>query len=326
MLQADKNNKNKLTLLVISILTVILGIASALYEIMLLPFSGALLAILLLCENNEKRLFSFVVPILITAVCAFASLQNTFFALSLIASAVILAVYFAKDYSKSECAFILVFIFTLTIFFVFILSAYNSTGLFTVESITEYYIDLYESTKPMFVEELVNVFAEMQKSDPTMSVYGEITTEDIEAVFDMVIAHIPAMVITVALFCAGIMLKVFTFVTKRIFKGQIKNTGWVFDTPIIFAYFYVAISIIGIFFNDGSTLANAISNLMLILMLVYAYIGARTVLRIGRLMNRRGLLIAAIILSVLFLNLIAIEIYSFAGVFFTISNKKITTK
>ena len=95
---------------------------------------------------------------------------------------------------------------------------------------------------------------------------------------------------------------------------------------IIFAYFYVAISIIGIFFNDGSTLANAISNLMLILMLVYAYIGARTVLRIGRLMNRRGLLIAAIILSVLFLNLIAIEIYSFAGVFFTISNKKITTK
>ncbi len=318
-----KNGVNyKLILAVLSVMTFIFGTASILFDSILLPIAAAFFAALLLYENNKKRILSFLIPALTVLACAFISLLDTVFILPVLLAGILIALYFAKGRSKSECVFILVFIYSVSIFLLFVLIPIKSTGAYGLEAITEFYKEFYASTKEEFLLEFEVMLDEMVKSGNMPELYDVLTDEYVMTLFDTTVAHIPAIVVIVAFLYAGISMKIFSLIIKKLSKNSSYILNWIFDTTDIFAYFYIALSFLGVFFRDGSTIAIAMSNITLILMCVYAYLGVRAMIFIGKAMNRRGLLIFIMVFSILFLNVIAVEIYSFVGVFFTISKKR----
>ncbi len=322
-----KNGVNyKMLLAVLSVLTFISGLASTLFDSFLIPIGVAFFAALLLYESKGKRIMSYLIPMLTAIVCAIISLPDAIFVLPIILGGILIAYYFAGQKSKSECVFILVIIYSLFIFLLFIVIALKNTGIYTVDSVIEFYGKLYKDLKAQFLLEIKTLIAEMSTQGTSPENYKLLTDEYILELFDITVAHIPAIVISIGFLYAGISMKLFSHITRRVGQNEVITVKWSFTTPIIFAYFYVIVSLFGIFFNDGSTLALAISNITTILMVVYAYLGIRALLVIGRLMSRRRLLAFIIVFSVLFLNVIAIEIYSFVGVFFTISQKRFLSK
>ena len=117
--------------------------------------------------------------------------------------------------------------------------------------------------------------------------------------------------------------KIFGFIVSRFSDKPEQIVNWRFSTNSIFAYFYLAITILSGLAGASDVFGIAIANIQNVFMVVYGYIGFNYAQYLFS-RNRSSFFVTLmLIIAIVALSSIAISILSFLGVYFTVMKNKL---
>ncbi len=316
--------KNKNALANITIFTALTSIGCILFSYLLLPVASAFYAALLMYENQKKRFFSYVIPIV---VFLFNFLLNGIFSFDGIACFIIGTFIFVlckKGISKGESAFwismLMVASFTVSAILIGVpfIAPDGSSG------VVAFYDFLIETAKAEFSEFLASLVL-VEENGYSVFAYNPIEAEQL---FNgLIIFIVPVMILT-AIVLSGVSLKIFSSLISRYSGEDCGISIWRFSTTNFVAYFYLAIAIIAMLSrSDGSIFSQIIISLDIIFAPVFAYIGATVVHAVVVSRGRSSAFaIFIIVIACLVLYTFAVTLLSFIGVYFNVISNKISKK
>ena len=296
----------------LSVLTVLLGIAAVMVaEIFILPL-GALFALLLWFEPKRK-LCSIFIPIFLLAFSFLGGVGGILYVCIGLFSGFLLWFCYKKGIEKNDTVFILtaffVFYIFLTLFFVLGAIAKD----YSFSAVLSCYEAVVEKLKVKFISAFSEI-AVMDEAGSTQLVFNDETLEMLFVSFmRLTVAYI---VISGFVFC-GVVCKMFSFAVRYAQCDESRIRGWKFQLPNLFVYFYLAVFILSALLGAESAFGIALQNLNSIFMAVFAYHGIAFLFSEVKKSNRRGLYIP-IVLGMLMLFAFAVQILSYLGAYATI--------
>ena len=147
---------NKKTLLILSLLSILLGLISVLLGDILVPLVVAVLAIILLIDDN-KRIYCIVtssILVIINIAALVLKIGFTLFAFESIALAAILAIFFTKKNDKAETALIMTVVcavFTLVNLAMLPMIELNT---FDFGMVADYYLEMVDTLRVTLLRQL----------------------------------------------------------------------------------------------------------------------------------------------------------------------------
>ena len=262
---------NKKTLLILSLLSILLGLISVALGDILMPLMVAVLAIIFLVDD-ERRIY-FIVTSSVLAIFNIAAIVLkvgfTLFAFEGIALAALLAVCFAKKSDKAESSLIMTAVcagFTLANLVILPMVELNT---FDFNMVADYYVEMVDSLRVTFVDTAMEAYGQILASGG-IEISESVLTELYNHQLTMAISYIVIICFAVI----GISMKLFAKLYTRLCEDNSPVIYWRFGTTSVFAYFYIALMFLSVFTStSGGVLGVTIGNLYNIFLIVYAYIG-----------------------------------------------------
>ena len=259
------------TLLILSLISLLLGVMSCLLgETMVAILIGPLSA-LYLFDTRSRRGVSITVSLLLLAmnfISIFMGLAVSFFAPAAIILSIMLSYAFARGHSKSDVAYLMTVITSLLVLAGYLLFAMIERDIFTLEAAFEFYTLFIDNLREVFVGTMTDIY----------SASGvEINADLVGEVFDQQINMTISYFLILGFAITGIGMKLFSLIVRRLSSDSYAMREWRFGTTRAYAYFYVALVIASIFTLDGRGIfAITVLNLYNFFMVVFAYVGFMT--------------------------------------------------
>ncbi len=316
-LQENSNSiRNRIVLALIALVGGTLSAFLAQLGVLLMPIVAAPLAMIFILEIGKKRIFTIVMPILLLALDAVFNGWYSFSVLCSILVAVLIAVSVGTNHlAKGECVMAAVILVSaISAVSILMLGCYLA-GELDFSAAIEYYRDAVaagEAEWQLAVEEYI-----LAASDPELA--ATLTPEAVGAIYDSYVNAIYSFVAITVFAMVGLSCKLFGGILWRRLEDKRCVQLWRFALTPVYAYFYLALYAVQLFVTDSSAFAIALTNLLNVFMVVFAYIGllfadAFFKMRSGG----RGVSKILIIIVVLCLSSLAVNLLSFVGVFATV--------
>jgi len=312
-----------------AILTVVFGIATVLLGYIALPLSAAAYASLLIYENKNKRILSYVLPVFIVFIDFILNWANGYFSEQSFAYVVLgLIIYlcYTKRASKCFCSALLMIGTTFFVLLGILFLGFNVIDSPNVAAFADLLRGVYYSEKEAFI----SIITSIMTKDELGIYYFAITREYAEKIFHVILCMAPAIIALISFIVSGLTLKMFgVFSKKRIEDDEDEGEGqfkWILIPSNVFAYTFVALAVLNAFANGTDWFSLSIVNLYWIFLPLFAYIGLKFVFFVVS--SRRGIAFAVffIIFLVILIGGVALTLLSLLGVFMTVvanKNKKL---
>ena len=309
----------------IAVLTAIFGIATVFLGYLIVPISAAFYATLLISENKNKRILSYILPVTIVFLDFSLNWVNGFFSEQSIAYVVLgLVLYFCytKKRSKCECATLLTATTCIFMAIGLVFLGFNEIESPNFAALAELIKGIYYSEKNVFIEYLSSI----SSTDEFGIEFFAITREYAEELFHTILCIIPAIFVILAFAISGLAIKFFSAFSKNRIEEDEINDKWMFIPSTIFTYVYITLAILSTFASGNDIFTLTVINLNCILLPVFAYVGVKFIYFI--LSSKRGGFFAIVIIAaaICLLTITAIEILSYIGAYITLATNKTKTK
>jgi hypothetical protein len=306
-------------IIALSLLSLVFCILFGFVGELALPFASAFLAVLFIFEKPDKRIFSYIIPII--GICFNIVMRGIYMivSLELVVLALIIALCYRYSETKNICSVYLsvaAFIFLLCSFYV---SGARSCGDFSPNTVAKHYSEVYLE----FKDALAGIIASIKLTAADGTLNSIMTEQQAKELISEYSKLTVAYIGVASFLIAGISLKVFNFVVLRISKHGIRKTFAYFFPKTWLAYLYAAISIVSAFIDLESTFSIGIRTVSEILMFVFAYIGIRYVMVVARASSRKGFYTAMLVFGLLFMPGIAVQVVSYFGAWIVVSTNLI---
>ena len=301
----------------------VVGLGAALLSqlgLVLVSLLSALLVYTFVLEQGGRRVFTFIAPAIVVIV---DFVFNGFFSLSCITSVVVaVLVYFSLTkslLSKAECALAVTTLISLSMGAMLIFAAFYEIGTTDFNAAIDYYKSIITENRVVFIDS----FSAYISADATPELEEMFSSEVLGALYDSYMSILISIFVIIAFALAGFVFKLLASMLDKSLVSPMEFRTWRFELSPIFAYFYLALYLLGLFFNSNDTLSISILNLTNIFMFIFAYVGfgfALFILR-RRIRSKSGALIALVVAIIVFYTL-AVNLLSFLGVFATVMLSK----
>ena len=311
---------NKKTLLILSLLSILLGLISVAIGDILLPLMVAVLAMIFLVDD-ERRIYFIVTSSVLVIVNIAAIVLNvglTLFAFEGIALAALLAICFMKKSDKAEASLIMTAVcagFTLVNLVILPMIELST---FDFGMVADYYLEMVDTFREAFVETAVEAYGQILASGG-IELSESIVTELYNHQLTMAISYIVIICFAVV----GIAMKLFAKLYTRLCEDNSPVIYWRFRTTSVFAYFYIALMFLSIFTStSGGVLGITIGNLYNIFLIVYAYIGFNQAVAMLSVKVRPAVAILIIAAVTVVAMSFALQLLAVLGVLYTIRKNR----
>ncbi len=311
----NKNITKKRMTVYLFLASLLFGFASCFLGHIIAAITAGLLAALWFIENGEKRVLSYISPLVIVladfVVNGFGALFGIF---SIVLGAMVLLSFKLKSkFTKCESVFAMTLVSAALITIsLIVLGIQNEEGL----SFAEYYQKNIEEYKQYFIE----YFNEIYASAPEVNTVIALTDEQLESIFDSAINMLISMMVIYGFALSGVACKTFSLALSKNEDVKDELTKWRFFTPNVYAYFYVLIMFGSMFIGSAdSDFAVTVLNLKNIFMFVFAYVGFYFLYRIASTKMKPFIAFSLILLVTLLFSSFAVSMLSLFGVFYTIT-------
>ena len=311
---------NKKTLLILSLLSILLGLISVAIGDILLPLMVAVLAMIFLVDD-ERRIYFIVTSSVLVIVNIAAIVLNvglTLFAFEGIALAALLAICFMKKSDKAEASLIMTAVcagFTLVNLVILPMIELST---FDFGMVADYYLEMVDTFREAFVETAVEAYGQILASGG-IELSESIVTELYNHQLTMAISY----VVIICFAVVGIAMKLFAKLYTRLCEDNSPVIYWRFRTTSVFAYFYIALMFLSIFTStSGGVLGITIGNLYNIFLIVYAYIGFNQAVAMLSVKVRPAVAILIIAAVTVVAMSFALQLLAVLGVLYTIRKNR----
>ena len=313
----NQNGSYGRNIALITAITIISSAVSCIIGELFLPVAIAFLAMLFSFENS-KRTVSIITAALIALIGIGLSVAYgvvNFIGVEIIASSAVIAFYFRSLKSKGELGFILTLLISVMTLLSLYFSAAAQVGSLAPAEVGKFYADMFSQLKSTLVDSFLSIKIQGQNGAEEALISKEAAVDMVDELFSMLLS----VVIVIAFAITGLSLKIFGYAVGKYSKEPAKVYNWKFGVTTPVAYFFCALALITKLSSSlDSVFIIAMNNIYNIFMFVFAYLGFTFVFYI--LAHRRSTAFALFLTcgAVLFLNILAIEILSFVGVFYSI--------
>ena len=262
---------NKKTLLILSLLSILLGVISVAIGDIFVPLIVAVLAIMFLIDDNRKIycIATSSALVIINLASIVLKIGFTLFAFESIALAVLLALFFTRKNDKAETSRIMTAVcaaFTLANLVMLPMIELNTLDLGVV---ADYYLEMVDTLRVTFVNTATEAYGQILANGGI-----EFSESVITELYDRQLTMVISYTVIICFAVVGITMKLFTRLYTRLCEDASPVTCWRFMTTNVFAYFYIALMFLSVFTSvSGSVLGITIGNLYNIFLIVYAYVG-----------------------------------------------------
>ena len=314
------------TVVILSVITSILAFLCIFIGDIAAPFAAALYAMLILVESPKRRVVSYAIPalailadILINGISGYGCIQFT-------VAGILIALAFRKKFRKTTLTAMLCATFILFIIWGLCCTAFKGTGVYTLESVKDFYFNILGTVKDELIDALTKVPISVTKEGENIYLTVTDAATLVNAVFNLFVSFVAI----IAFLLSGITIKIFSAIAVRVAASEDEVRSWIFITTSAFAYAYLAVFVINLFSAGMGAVASAvIANLYLIMMVIYAYLGAKLLL--GFIMNSQRrffflTIVLFIILSMNFYSLVPLSLLGTYGVIVTNRHVNFDTK
>jgi len=313
-LNRNGSYSNKLPLF--CILTALFGFACIMLGYLFLPLAASAFASLLLYENKNKRIFSYVIPV---ALYAINVIFNGFFSLeAIVYVAVGLILYFftVKGRNKNETVFWIAFAISVFILLSFVAVGFSSNSSVSFGALRAYYAGIYDSLKRIFIE----IVSSLHMADDEGVLFFIFTRENAENIFHSLLLDLPSLIIILSLILTAVTIKIFdTFRVRSL--GESREALSAFMPPKFIAVAYIFTAILWLFASSsGDLLAITVRNLNNVFTALFFYLGFTKAFSAVK--NARGAIFAVLLLvvSLFVFAETAITLLAFIGTFAALKN------
>ncbi len=276
----------------LSLFTAIGVFLCSLFGYFLLPFAAGSYAALIGFENRGKRIFTFLVPIVMFFVNLALLGPFSLEAIAYVVVGVIIYFLAKRGKSKGEVAFWISFSLVLMMLVSVFLFAMDYNDSISLTKAFEFYRELGAYLKEKFVEFVITLQNEGGGS-------FAFTEADATLMFNELILGIVPLTLILAFLISGLALK---FFTRNLFKYADEEPhpfNWSFRTSNFVAYFYIATLI---FFwivpEDAGAFFLLVNTLYSLFSLVFAYLGVKFLYAFFLAKGKRPLLAILIIVAI----------------------------
>ena len=275
----------------LSLLTALGALLCTLFGYFALPFAAASYASLIAFENRGKRVFSYIVPVIMFFVnflfMGFYSLEG----IAYVVVGIIIYLLAKLGKSKGEVAFWCSAVLLVLMFVSAILFAMDYNNSLSLWRAFDFYGDLIATAREKLTDAMLKV-----KNDNSSFAY---TAADADAMFDSLLLGIVPTALILAFLLSGITLKFFTKNLFRYSEEEPHPFNWCFRTTNFIAYFYIVVLIFfGIVPEDSGVLDLLVSTLYSLFSLVFAYLGVKFLFAFFIAKGKRPILALLIIIAI----------------------------
>ena len=321
---SSKEKINARSAIIISIVSVVLGFAVSLVGpanivLSLLPMAlcAGLLAALVYFECEQFKPLRFIAPISIIVI---DWIFNGFYSLGgiiVVVSALMIFLVYEQGWNKLDSAIGMSLVAAGLIALMFIaIGMQNDQGL----SAIEFYKNFYEEFKTEYIayfnEVYGQIYAEIGSEPPSI--------EYMDYVFDYMAGLLISILVVAGFILIGIACKVYSFVLKKCGSDAEKLEKWRFVPNSVYAYFYVIVEFLTMFTSTELTTFNlAVSNLSMIFMPIFWYMGIVAASKMISERKKRGMPVAFTMICAALISIVFPRILSYIGVFYCVIANKI---
>ncbi|HBJ19199.1 MAG TPA: hypothetical protein DDY70_05640 [Clostridiales bacterium] len=303
--------------ILITAMTAIFCLFVLLLSDVFLPIAAALYAVLFLYE--KRKVISLIFPVVTIGASAFLGYAAVLAAAFIFLIGATIAQLYRVGLGKWESSLCVTLLFAVHILLLLFILAAVKVGSTSLDAVFGFYTDYMETQKAQFIEAMTSISTTLPDGTPVFAV----TAETAEALFFSITRLVVAFLTVVAFFLCGIAYKLFGSVVRRSDADPAKIRRFTFLPPTMFAYFYILLFFLSLFFSDSeNNFAVALNNLFYIFLAVFAYVGFKFALFLVHRMRHHGLGIAVFIIFCLFGGVLAAEVFSFLGVFYTVMSRR----
>ncbi len=305
-------------MLFLSALTLLFGFSYAFLGEIFLPFAIAFSATLFIFEKPQKRVLSYMIPIIpvISAVTTFGLFA--LITIQYVAYAVLLALCYRYSKSKAYCALYLTFALALMMIISLYVSGAVQAGSIIPEKVIDYYSTLYTELK----NEIVGYISEYTITNKDGIIEKPFSSDIVSSYIDLLSKFAVTIVGIIAFLICGIALKVFTSLILHYSKNGILKSFAHFLPSNLCAYVYIVVGIASMFVGTTDVVDITILNVSRILMFVFAYMGIQYLLAVAKISGRRSTFLIFLVAGILILNVTAIQLISYFGVWITFGTNR----
>ena len=197
--------------------------------------------------------------------------------------------------------------------------AATEVGSASLDAVFGFYTDYMEEQKAEFIRALTSISTTMPDGTPVFA----LTSEEAEALFLSASRLLIALAVVIGFCLCGISYKLFCAVVRRVDAEPSGVRRFTFLPPTLFAYFYILLFFLSLFLSSSENdFAVALTNLFYIFLAVFAYVGIKFAVFLIHRIRHRGVGIVIFVLFCLFGGVIAFEVLSFLGVFYTVMSRR----
>ena len=315
-----KNNHSFVkTMIILGAVSIFTALLSVIVSDIFLPISAAFFACFMLFDRSTKKWISIAVIAALLVACLILDLSFLLFVVTLGACALVLFFGYKKGLNKAELSLYLSILFIICTIGVLYLSGANQISDYQPASVLNYYKSTMDTLREEFISELVATL--QQQGELTMEISD--ASEMVEMLFVSVTNLFLALAAIIGFLYAGIQIKVFTHLTRRLESSPRPRLSWHFGVSNLFAYFYVCVFLLSTFFGAmDSVLSIALMNLYYIFLIVFAYIGFNYTFAMASRSRNRRITQFFLIFAIVIMNILAAQLLSLIGVFITTMHNK----
>ena len=308
---------------ILSALTLLSGISTVFLGYITFPFAASFFAMLLCCESSGKRrIFSYVVPMLVFIVNIVVGIVTGSFFFECLAFVIIgFLLYFMYSHrvGKAETVFTLVTVLFLFYIVSILFTIFRINDSFSFDKAVEYIRNSYEQYKTYFVD----AFTYAQSVGLSGQENLFLTRNDLISLYNGVIVMLPPVFVVISILSIGIASKMFTFFVSRFTDDAPFVMKWRLHTTTLLAVVYIIVSVLRIFVGSG-IFGLCVSWIYLIFSIIYAYIGVKFVYQFISIKKNALLAVLVILFSFLFFSTFAYQLASYFGAYYVITvNRRI---
>ena len=300
-----------------SLVSSVLGPENLIVSLLPMAVSAGLLASLIHFECIDTKLPKILAPAIIITVDWVFNGFYSLLGILIVVSALMIFLVYEQGWEKFESTIAMSIIAAVIIALVFIvIGMKNDQGL----PVGEFYTNIYEQFKNDYISYFNEIYAPVYEEMGVES----ISAEDIVYVLDYAVGMLISILFVTGFVMIGIATKLYSFVLGRLGSDKDKLRAWRLSPSSIFAYFYAIVELLSMFLSGELTTYNlSISNLSMIFMVIFWYMGIVAIGKLIRERKKRGLPILLTVVCAAFITVVFPRIVSYAGVFYCIVTNKI---
>ena len=272
------------------------------------PLAAAAFSVLFFFE--EKRIYSFIAPVALTALCILFGLSGVVSAVGCIAFALVFFLFYKRGAQKFDAAMLLVAVLFLGMILQLYFDGAAACGAWDMPSVTAYYKGLYDTSRQGFKDSFDSMMV-------NTGISQSVSDETVFAVFDAIVFSLPSVFAVYAFLLVGLAFKLSSAVLSFYdVGGGASLKRWSFKSPLFLAYAYLLLFVLYLFVGTAdSVFGSVVSDLYYIFLVIFAYIGWKFYLFFTARKKKKKWTVVLLILGILLFSLYALEILSAVGAF-----------